>query len=874
MRPFLEKVIDDVKINTTDLNNLSFILPNKRSANYFKKLLLRKTDKAAFIPEIQSINSFIIKISGLNEADEKTLIFTLYESYIELDKNNKKNSFEDFNTWARKFLRDVSEIEQNLLSPQLILQELIEINKINNWTKQEFSDKDKTLFWESLPKLYSLFRKKLIENESGTKGMCYAEAKENLEHYKEANNNLNHVFIGLNALTNSEELIIQELLDFNNGEIYWDIDKEFLKNKDHGAAFFIRQYRNVWKRFKKNPFKWEGEEYKNSKKINIIGTPKLLGQAMEISRVLASFNRKQLQNTIVVLGDEAIIDPVLNYNVLPLKDIEVTVKTKLNLEDLKTLITEIFEIQQSSKRTTIKQGAKRMKISRIFKGAFPEFKKLETKQLKTIQALLNTWSSSKQAIYSLKELLMYINAQSKKGSRDFLHTEHCIKSLEETEALINKFSFFKDLKILKSALFSSLENVALGFENNESGKVKFMGLLESRALDFENVIISSVNEGTLPKGKTHSSLIPYDVRKKHGLFTYNERDAIYTYHFYRLIKRAKNIFLIYNNYNEGVMGGEKSRFIHQIELEEKHSILVQNNGPKIFTENEDLILEKSPATVSKLNKLAQKGFSPSVLELYIKNEEEFYYKVLLNIYEPEEDSISPRVIGIIFHESIEEIYRPLIGKKINKRDLLKAHSAIEEKIKKAFVKNGFNNLKKGKGLIIYEVIKNGISTLIKNEIKEIESGNEIELIALEAKMSCELEIKGLENSVKLKGVVDRIDIRNGIVRIIDYKTGAVRPNEVVIKDMDSSVDVANTKAMQLMCYALMYFKNFPKCINAEAGLISLRDLRKGIIKFGVRQTRKEKDHLIDKRKIIEFEKKLKKLITEIMDPKINFKKEI
>ena len=133
MRPFLEKVIDDVKINTTDLNNLSFILPNKRSANYFKKLLLRKTDKAAFIPEIQSINSFIIKISGLNEADEKTLIFTLYESYIELDKNNKKNSFEDFNAWARKLLRDVSEIEQNLLSPQLILQELIEINKINPW---------------------------------------------------------------------------------------------------------------------------------------------------------------------------------------------------------------------------------------------------------------------------------------------------------------------------------------------------------------------------------------------------------------------------------------------------------------------------------------------------------------------------------------------------------------------------------------------------------------------------------------------------------------------------------------------------------------------------------------------------------------------
>ena len=874
MSSFLEKVIVDIKINTTSLNKLSFILPNKRSASYFKKLLLRKTEKATFIPEIQSINAFITKISGLNEADEKTLIFTLYESYIEIDKNNKKNSFEDFNSWARKLLRDVSAIEQNLLSPQLILQELIEINKIINWTNQELSDKEKPLFWEILPKLYSLFRKKLIDNETGTKGMCYAEAKENLEHYKEANNNLKHVFIGLNALTKSEELIIQELLDFNNGEIYWDIDKEFLKNKDHGAPFFIRQYRNGWKRFEKHPFKWEGESYKTPKKINIIGTPKLLGQAKEISRALASFDRKKLKNTIVVLGDEAIIDPVLNYNTLPLKDIEVTVKTKLNLEEFKILIAEIFKIQQSSKTTTIEQGFKRLRTSRLFKSAFSEFKKLDTKQLKTIKALFKAWDSSEQAMDSLTELLMYISTQAKKGSIGFLHTEHCIKSLEETESLANKFSFFKDLKILKSAIFSSLENVALGFENNEDAKVKIMGLLESRALDFENVIISSVNEGTLPKGKIHSSLIPYDLRKKHGLLTYSERDAIYTYHFYRLIKRAKNIFLIYNNHNEGVMGGEKSRFIHQIELEEKHPIFVENKGPKIFTEKKDVIFEKSPAAITKLNELAQKGFSPSTLEQYIKNQEEFYYQTLLNIYEFEEDNVNPRVIGIIFHESIEEIYRPLIGKKINKKDMLKAQSVIEEKIKGAFLNNGFNNFKKGKALIIYEVIKKGITTLIKNEIKDIESGSEIELVALEAKMSCELEIKELENPVKLRGFVDRIDTRNGAVRIIDYKTGIVRPNEVVIKDMDSCLDATNTKSMQLMCYALMYFKNFPKCVNVEAGLISLRDLRKGIMKFGVSQTGKEKDHLIDKKKIVEFEKKLKKLIIEIMNPKINFKKAI
>ena len=872
MSSFLEKVIDDIKINATNLNNHTFILPNKRSANYFKKLVLRKIEGIAFVPQIQSINSFIIKISGLNEAEEKTLIFTLYEAYIKLKENKNENFFEDFNIWARKFLMDVSEIEQNLLNPQLILQELVEINKINNWTKKKFSNQDKSLLWEILPRLFSLFRSKLINNEIGTKGMCYAEAKVNLEHYKEANHNLTHIFIGLNALTKSEELIIQELLELNNGEIYWDIDKEFLKNKDHGAAFFIKQYRNSWKRFKKHPFKWEGENYSNKKSINIIGTPKVLGQAIEVSRTLSSFNEGELKKTVVILGEEAIIDPVLNYNTLPLKDIEVTIKTKLKLEEFIALISDIFKTQQSSKKKNIEQLFKILSKHRAMKSIFPEFKKLDKSELKIIEDLLKPWGSSKQAINSLKKLMFFINGKSKKRAVSFSNTDYCIKSLEEMERILNTFSFFKDLKILKSVLFSSLENGALGFETNENAKVKIMGLLESRALDFENVIISSVNEGILPKGKIHSSLIPFDLRKKHNLLTYSERDAIYTYHFYRIIKRAKNIFLIYNNYNDGVMGGEKSRFIHQIEHEKKHQIFFHNAGPKIFKEKEEFIIKKSPGLIRRLHELAEKGFSPSTLDQYIKSQEEFYYKTLLNIYEMQEDQINPRTIGVIFHESIEEIYRPLIGKKINKKDMLKSQSLVEEKTKRAFIKNGFNDLKKGKALILYEVIKNGIFRLIKKEIKDIELGNELKIIALEKKMTCVLEIEGLENSVKLKGIIDRIDIRNGITRIIDYKTGIIRPYEVVLTDIDSCMELANTKSMQLMCYALMYFKNFPKTTNIEAGLISFRDLGKGIMKFGVRKEKKE-DNRIDRLKITEFEKKLNNLILEIMDPKINFKKD-
>ena len=254
MDSFLEKVISDINLRNTNLKSTCFILPNKRSSIYFKQKILEKINKPTFSPVIQSIDSFIIKISGLKEVRQSEQILTLYGLYIDFKKNKKPESYEEFRAWAQTFLKDISEIEQNLLDVQMILFELTEINKINNWNDEKSIEKEKAMFWEMLPQLYSLFKKQLAKRGVGSKGMCYREAKENLEHYKGANNKIRHIFIGLNFLSKSEEMIINELLAFNNGEIYWDIDKEFVRNKNHGASFFIKKYKNKWKHNRK--FNW------------------------------------------------------------------------------------------------------------------------------------------------------------------------------------------------------------------------------------------------------------------------------------------------------------------------------------------------------------------------------------------------------------------------------------------------------------------------------------------------------------------------------------------------------------------------------------------------------------------------------------------
>ena len=863
---FLEKVIVDVNLKKADLKSMCFILPNKRSAAYFKQKLLEKIEKPTFSPEIYSIDSFIVQISGLSEVKHSEQVLILYELFLGLKKKKNTESFEEFNSWATSFIKDVSEIDQNLLNTQSILVELNEINKINNWGKKDSIDKEKSSFWELLPELYPLFKKKLIRNESGTKGICYKEAKENLEHYKEANKNLKHIFIGLNSLSKSEEIIIEELLAFNNGEIYWDIDKEFLINKSHGASFFIKKYKYNWDRFEKNTFKWEGQDYAKKKNIQILGTPKLIGQAKLVGQILSTLDKNKLKNTAVVLGDESIIEPVLNYTAKDFKELNITIKPRLDLMEIKSLISEIFDIQ-TIKEVENMLNFKKLSVLRLFRTTFPKYEELLKKEKETILAVFNEWKSPKAALLALRDFFNQIQLKTNKHSNELAQIKHANKALLKSYELLERYSFVKDLNTLKSIILSQLDESSLSFKSNLNANTQFMGILESRAIDFENVIITSLNEGILPKGKTQSSLIPYDLRKKHGLLTYGERDAIYTYHFYRLIKRAKNVFLIYNNFNEGVLGGEKSRFIHQLEIEGKHNIVTRNISPKVYPQDKELKLLKSPGSIARLTELAKTGFSPSSLESYLKNPTDFYFQKLLNVYEnQEQDAISPRLVGLIFHDTLEAVYKPFLNKKINKKDLLFSLTQIKKKVQESFLKNNIKDYNKGKGLILFEVVNKAIKRLIRNEIIDIELGNEIEIIALEKKIECELKFKKLKNNVKLRGVIDRLDKRNGIIRIIDYKTGLIKTNEVTVKTLSSSFDLSHLKAMQLLCYALMYFKNNPECNKLEAGLISFRDLNKGMIKFGIKESSAPPNHLINSAIIEEFEGLIKNLILEIMDP--------
>ena len=510
------------------------------------------------------------------------------------------------------------------------------------------------------------------------------------------------------------------------------------------------------------------------------------------------------------------------------------------------------------------------KISEITKQSF--LKKplsIKTKKDKVVYSIsLKKWEDSSEVLFELNTILQFLIETGKLNEFESQELALVLLELKEIEHLNSKKLI--NLLRLKQLINSFIKEISVRHKPNKDSNINFMGLLESRGLDFETVILTSVNEGVMPKGRDYESLLPFDLKAKYNLQTHNEKDRVYSYHFYRLIQRAKNIFLIYNSQEEGLKKAEKSRFIYQLELEKNrnHKIEYYKSESNFESEEAKDCLEKTPLALKRIKEISIKGFSPSSLEAYIKNPKEYYFQKLLNLKKEKTNEVSAnhKTIGLIFHETIESLYKPFIGKSLEKKDLKEALRKIDKTLKKTFSVNNelFNS---GKNLILFEVIKSAIQVLIQNELNDLNNGSKIKIIALEKPIK---EALNLENNTKVSitGVIDRIDEKNGVVRIIDYKTGLVSSSNLTIKDMSLICsDPLRTKAMQLMCYVWMYHKS-TRCEKISAGIISFRNLSNGTMKLKIKNSQTD---LIDSSSIVSFEKELEGLISEIMDPKINFK---
>ncbi|WP_298237323.1 PD-(D/E)XK nuclease family protein [uncultured Algibacter sp.] len=913
MTTFIFDVLANLKKKDINLSEVTFILPSRRAGLFLKHQLSNFIKQPIFSPNILSIEEFVEELSQLKSISNTELLFEFYTCYSKLTKKESLDSFDSFSKWAQVLLQDFNEIDRYLIPQEYIFNYLSAIQDLNHWSLEENKTdfvKNYLAFWNKLHSYYKEFTTHLLNKGIGYQGLIYREAVENTESYLQNNLNKQHVFLGFNALNTSEETIIQKLLKNNLAQIYWDVDKHFMANSRHDAAFFVRRHKKNWAFFESNHFNWVTKNYSEEKNISVFGIPKNVGQAKYIGSLLKKIKKEKelLQNTAVILGDENLLMPLLNSLPSNIEALNITMGLPLKSIPLAPLFDSLFHLHKTTTGLYYHKDIINI-ISHQFIRPLLLINNVDyaTKLIDTIndnnlvylnmgrlieianeaksiiELLFSNWSESIEKILkNCSQLILAIkNNLNKEKDSNLLSLEYLFRFnvlFNELSRLNSENKHIKDIQTLYSIYKELLSTETLDFQGEPLQGLQIMGMLESRVLDFETVIISSVNEGILPAGKSNNSFIPFDVKIENNLPTFKEKDAVYTYHFYRLLQRAKNIYILYNTEADILTGGEKSRFITQLELEGIHKIKHQIIAPYVPVVEQQLnIVKKTESLEKQIIDIAKKGFSPSSLTNYIRNPIDFYYQKILKIrdHDDVEETVAANTLGTVVHNTLEDFYTPFIGEFLTIEGIKNLKSQIEETVTHHF-KNEYKegDISKGKNLIIYEIAKRYVSNFLDLEIKGLKAGDQIKIMAIEADNVIEINIPELKFPIKIKGKVDRVDECNGTIRIIDYKTGKVESNQVeVVNWEDITTDYKKySKSFQVLTYAYMMCKEKKVQLPIEAGIISFKNLSSGFLKFSKKDSvfSRSKDSLISNNTLTAFENELKKLILEICNPKIDF----
>ncbi len=900
---FLEHVLDDLEKKQLDIASCIFVLPSKRSGTFLKKHISKRLSKSVFSPQTLSIQEFIEALTGLSQSSNVDLLFNLYAVYKDADIHQHED-FSSFIKWGQTLLHDFNEIDGYLIPAKDILNYLSAIKELNHWSLQ----KEKTelvenylQLWGKLESMYGKFTSALLNQKTGYQGLIQRIAVQSLSEQSKASSANPVIFVGFNALNNAESQIIQHYLEQGNAYIYWDIDAYFLNDPIHDAGLFIRNYQREWPYLKNQDQITTQDSFLSPKKIAITGVPKNISQtkyAGQLLQELAAKDKNGLKNTALVLADETLLDPMLKAVPASIGEVNITMGYPLNKTVLHSFFLTYLELCLNvSERgwfyKNVLEFISNPYVSVLSASEETDFAKTLAKDIKESNWLyvapdmLSAYDGSKDLLAPLfpkksispKEwvdhcllLIQHLKAifQSQENALEleYLYRFHTL--FNQLGQYLEKVDFMAELKSIKN-LFKQLSSVeTLDFIGEPLTGLQLMGMLESRNLDFETVIITSVNEGILPSGKSNNSFIPFDVKRDYGLPTYKEKDAIYTYHFYRLIQRAKNVHIIYNTEPDVLEGGEKSRLITQLLTDANIRPYVEHAiaSPEIKIEARPLLhIDKDTVLMEDLKTFAAKGFSPTSLTNYIKNPIDFYKRNILKINDLEEveENIAANTFGTIVHDSLEQLYTPLINSILTTENMSALKAQIAETVSQNFQKSLAGvDISKGKFLLVYNVIIKYLQNFIDMELQNLK-GHTIKILALEEKYEVPLNIPGLDFPIVLKGTLDRVDEIDGTIRIIDYKTGKVEPKNVKITDWEELItEYDKSKAFQLLCYAHMYRKKHG-ATSLLAGIYSFKNLGQGLFSFV-----EDKNPFIEENTLVSFEAKLHQLIYDILDPKIPF----
>jgi ATP-dependent helicase/nuclease subunit B len=907
MNKFLDKLAEYITARYGDgIPDLTIVLPNRRGGLYLKKYLGARLKRTTWAPAIFSIEDFIIRLSGLKLAENTRVLFELYEVHRMLEGKNAQ-PFEEFVTWGQQLLSDFNEIDSYLTDAGKLFRYLDEARVLSTWNLdgKPLTDFEKNYlhFYNSLSSYYEQLTARLVQDGAGYPGLIFRQAALTVEERKETLGSGKVIFAGFNALTAAEEKIIDDLVMSGKAEILWDADHYYLKNVQQEAGDFLRRWRNKWSQ---GLFNWTADDLSGSEKnIHITGVPQHIGQARLAGQVLKDLlEARALPSEIaVVLMDEQLLVPLLSSLPNEVRELNITMGLPLDRTPLYDLLDDLFRMQVNTSRFThAKAGgterfyfrdvlkilqhpymnrvaghilgsnafAFRDRVAGIRNGGKVFLKKEDISGTDLFPGktdfpgvIFTAWKDPAAAMDCLREVTGLLRdafiasgrteEDGRPGRETQIELEYLYafsKIIHQLDSLVTRYNTIGNIRALQG-LFARIAGASvLPFYGEPLKGVQLMGMLETRTLDFENVILLSANEDLLPSGKTSSSFIPYDIRRDFHLPTHHHKNAVYAYHFYRLLQRAKNVWYIYNTEPDELGGGDKSRFIRQVTEE------LQRVNPKVTLSGQvmvtppvkgitypPIIIPKTGEVHSGLMKKAADGLSPTTINNFRLCPLRFYFSAIAGLEEQKEpeDAIDPQVLGLAVHKALQDLYKPVLGNVITTAMIREMIENSDKVADEAFrLKYQGSDVTYGKNLLLVRVGKIMIRRFLQAEMQRVEelSGNGKTLTVTNVEFpvshTVALRTKNGELTVKIRGFIDREERAGDDLRIIDYKTGTVDGRKLRIDDWTTlSGDPGLTMIFQLLTYAWITGKLSSGSFAISAGIMPLKKISDGFLEVTV-----------------------------------------
>jgi CRISPR/Cas system-associated exonuclease Cas4 (RecB family) len=920
MRTFIQEIADAIRKDYSDWDNLTVIFPNRRASLYFRKALAEQLDAPRWSPAILSVEEFIGSFSDLKEADKLSLIVTLYRVFKRV--TNSDENLDHFYFWGEMLLRDFDELDKYLvhaagmfkdLSNQKELDQyfdyLTEEQKqflIDFWQTVDFSSsasKRKFLeLWQSLYPVYIAFRQQLMEEKIGYSGMIHRHVAEQIETLipasKKKEVGMRYVFAGFNALTAAEEKIITWFVQHRDTKVFWDEDAFYVNEPHREAGTFFRQYRKhaiLGQTFPPEPAVYLGQD----KKITVLGVPQKAGQPKLLAQQLDATLRAQAGNnsaerTVIVLPDENMLLPVLYALPPSLQAINVTMGFPLVSTPYYSLIDFLFELHLHKRKDEFYYRYVLALLNHPYLKArvgeeaaqwrefiqknnqvhiAPSFFEKKHDLLEEIFRIVPTENFLAYIIGIVESLATSSEAGGLMEKEFAFHFHRILSRVQELTT-----SEPMELRMQQRMFRQIVRAEKVPFSGEPLKGLQIMGVLETRNLDFDHVIVLSLNEGLWPAAPRQSSYIPHNIRRAYSLPTSEHQDAMYAYLFYRILQRAETVDLYYNTEPDVLGTGEMSRYLYQMIYEANwpHERKVLYNPVQVH-EAKPIAVEKKADVLEKLERYFGKALTPSTLNTYLECRLKFYFKHLLEIREPDEveEEADARIFGNIFHKVMELFYqdlRPPAGEwSVKEEHFINVGTKLDRFIEMAFRQHfHLPDTKKfeydGRQLVVKEMVKRFALKVLAHD--KAYTPFSIEL--LEAKnftITTSVTQLGKQLSIVMGGLIDRVDRKTNTVRVIDYKTGKDENKFEDIPSLFKRDQKRNKAAFQAMLYAWVYAqRNAGQSgeVKIQPGLINRKEIFKDDFEYGLYLGKHRLDDVTSL--LPEFDRHLQTLLNELFDP--------